>query len=556
MTLTPLSPGTRRRGAVGLVERLSAVLDARTSRRGFLARTAVVGSALAVGPVEFLLKPGTAYAAVCGSDSTCASGYTVFCATVNHGVNRCPPNALVGGWWKADNSGFCCGSARYYIDCHSYCSCGCGGGNHFCGEGCRSCSCGCGPKESCDQRKVCCNNFRYGQCRQDVSCTGPVWCRVVSCTPPWRVPQWACTTTSATDSRTASHTAPGLPYCTGIDRFYTALGGPGGFLGEPVTGEVPSAGGGAHTVYDRGSVYWSPTTGAHEVHGAIRDTYLALRADAGPLGYPVTDELPTLDGAGRLNNFRGPGGDGTVMYRGDLGAHAVWGFIRSRWAALGAERGVLGYPTTSETAARDGVGRFNDFLGRGGKGSVYWHPTTGAHAVWGFIRSAWEELDRERGPLGYPTSEEQVCADGTGRFTTFQGSGGTGAIYWSPATGAHGVWGAIRDGWRVLGAEAGPLGYPVTSERAAAGGGRYNDFVGPGTPAAPQASVYWSAATQAHSVRGPVRAAWLAAGGSGGRLGFPTAEPVAAAAGTVRADFQHGFVTLVTATGATTITYT
>ena len=95
-----------------LVDRVAGLLASRSSRRGFLARSAVVGSALAVGPWSFLTRPGTAYAAVCGIDSTCSSGYTVFCATINGGVNRCPPGSLVGGWWKSDGSGFCCGGAR------------------------------------------------------------------------------------------------------------------------------------------------------------------------------------------------------------------------------------------------------------------------------------------------------------------------------------------------------------------------------------------------------------------------------------------------------------
>ncbi len=543
-----------RRGLVGLVDRLSAVLDRRTSRRGFLARSAVVGSALAVGPGQYLLRPGTAYAAVCGSDSTCSSGYTVFCATINDGVNRCPPNALVGGWWKADNSGFCCGSARYYIDCHSYCSCGCGGGSAFCGEGCRSCSCGCGPKDSCDQRRVCCNQFRYGQCRQDVSCTGPVWCRVVTCTPPWRIADWDCSTTSATDPRTATHTAPGLPDCSPIDRKYTSFGSQGSFLGEPLTGEVAVAGG-ACTTYDRGSICTSPATGTHEVHGAIRDTWLRTGGPAGPLGFPTTDEGPTGDGRGRYNHFSGRAGLGSVWWRPDLGAHAVYGEVRVRWVALGADGGVLGYPTTSEADTRDGHGRFNDFVGPGGVGSVYWSPTTGAHAVWGAIRERWAALDREQGPLGYPTSEESVAADGVGRTTTFSGYGGVGSISWTPATGAHGVWGAVRARWVDSGAEAGPLGYPVSSEADAPGGGRYNDFVGGGTAARPAGSVYWSAATGAHGVRGPVRAAWLEAGGPAGRLGYPTSEPVTAGPRT-RSDFTGGSVTYDSSTGRTTITYT
>ena len=38
----------------------------RSSRRSFLVKSAVVGSALAVNPLRYLLRPGTAYAAVCG----------------------------------------------------------------------------------------------------------------------------------------------------------------------------------------------------------------------------------------------------------------------------------------------------------------------------------------------------------------------------------------------------------------------------------------------------------------------------------------------------------
>jgi len=555
---SPAGPrAARRQGVVGLVDRLSAVLDARTSRRGFLARSAVVGSALAVGPVDFLLKPGTAYAAVCGSDATCDSGYTVFCVTINGGVNRCPPNALVGGWWKADNSGFCCGSARYYIDCHSYCSCGCGGGSAFCGESCRSCSCGCGPRDSCDQRKVCCNEFRYGQCMQHVSCTGPVWCRVVSCTPPWKVPAWECTTTSATDPRTGSHTAPGLPYCSGIDQLYASLGGPGSFLGEATTGERPGAGGGAYNNFDGGSILWSGATGAHELHGAILGAYRALGAESGGLGYPTTSELRTADGRGAYNDFSGSGG-ATILWRSDLGAHAVWGAIRGQWLALGGVLGPLGYPATSETAAPDGTGRYNDFVGPGGPGSVCFRADVGAHAVWGAVHGEWSRLGGLAGPLGYPTSSEVGSTDGKGVYETFSGPAGAGSVHWSPATGAHSLFGAIRGRWVELGGEDGPIGRPVTSEGDAPGGrgGRFNDFVGPGTATSPGATITWSPATGAHSVRGPVRTAWLGVDGSAGRLGYPTVEPVRLPTGRLRSDFEGGTIVLDPATGQTTITYT
>ena len=165
-----------------------------TTRRGFMVRVAVAGSALAVNPFNFLLKPGTAYASVCGDGSTCGAGWSVFCCTVNNGRNSCPPGSYLAGWWKADNSSFCGGQARYYLDCNAYCP--------------TSCTCYC-PTGTCDNRRTCCNQFRYGQCHQEIACYGPVVCRVISCVPPWLFDP-SCTRTSATDNATASHSAPCL----------------------------------------------------------------------------------------------------------------------------------------------------------------------------------------------------------------------------------------------------------------------------------------------------------------------------------------------------------
>ena len=86
-----------------LVHRASSVLGGgRSSRRSFLTRTAVVGSALAVGPIDFILKPGTAYAYTCG---TCSDGWTAFCCTINSGRNSCPPNSFVAACRIGGESG-------------------------------------------------------------------------------------------------------------------------------------------------------------------------------------------------------------------------------------------------------------------------------------------------------------------------------------------------------------------------------------------------------------------------------------------------------------------
>jgi uncharacterized protein with LGFP repeats len=96
-----------------------------------------------------------------------------------------------------------------------------------------------------------------------------------------------------------------------IDDKYAALGGAAGFLGEPFDAGAGSAemdtsnGKGRCRDFQRGSIVWSPATGAHEVHGRIRDKWAALGGERGFLGFPLTDESPTLDGRGRFNQFEG-----------------------------------------------------------------------------------------------------------------------------------------------------------------------------------------------------------------------------------------------------------
>jgi hypothetical protein len=133
----------------------------------------------------------------------CCDGYTQFCCTINNSVNACPAGTFAGGWWKADGSVYCAGP-RYYIDCMGEChGCGCGGGA-FC-PSCdgQACQCALG---NCNNRHVGCAEFRYGQCHQEIACSGRISCRVVSCTPPWLLDP-TCSTVAQTDDSTANHFA-------------------------------------------------------------------------------------------------------------------------------------------------------------------------------------------------------------------------------------------------------------------------------------------------------------------------------------------------------------
>jgi uncharacterized protein with LGFP repeats len=162
--------------------------------------------------------------------------------------------------------------------------------------------------------------------------------------------------------------------------------------------------------FDRGWVYWTPATGAHAVYGAIFAKWAELRWEQGILGFPVSDELAHPDGRGRFNDFQ----FGTIYWTPTTGAHEIHGRIRDKWAQLGGTRSFLGYPLTDETTTPDGRGRYNHFEG----GSIYWTPHTDAHEVYGAIRDKWASMGWERSPLGYPTSGE--FSEGRFRRSNFE----------------------------------------------------------------------------------------------------------------------------------------
>src|SRR5665811_1809857 len=57
---------------------------------------------------------------------------------------------------------------------------------------------------------------------------------------------------------------------------YLEAGGPAGFLGMPIAAEMDVAGvaGAREADFERGRIYWSPTTGAHSINGGIFVTYI------------------------------------------------------------------------------------------------------------------------------------------------------------------------------------------------------------------------------------------------------------------------------------------
>jgi hypothetical protein len=197
--------GTRGRPAGDRLVSASALfLERRLSRRTVLLRIAVVGSALTVAPLRYLLYPGSALAVIAPGNcpgGLCNDGYTGFCCEINHGLNTCPEDTFPGGWWMCtDYAGrqLCSEQGvRYYVDCNALPhvetdgGCHCGGGN-------------------CGNRRIGCNVFRYGQCNTHIPGVTPVVCRMVVCENPSSIAALNCSGSVAVDNAVCDHEAPCL----------------------------------------------------------------------------------------------------------------------------------------------------------------------------------------------------------------------------------------------------------------------------------------------------------------------------------------------------------
>jgi uncharacterized protein with LGFP repeats len=449
------------------VSAATTLLERRLSRRGLFARVALVGSAVTTTGLDYVLHPGLAYASVCGEGSTCASGWTAMCCTINQGINRCPPGSFAGGWWKAEGASLCGGKARYYVDCQGECKhCGCHGSS-FCGESCWNCKSHCANHGSCDERRVCHNVFRYGQCEQDRGCSGPVLCRAISCTPPWK---WAnCTSTAATDQATVSHSAPCLAKWTPIQQRYTRLGSQGSPLGASVHGEHKTSHGHVQH-YVHGRMYWGPHTGAHYLTGHVMHHYVSLGEGTSPLGLPTGDVHSDGHGHGEHAHFQ----HGGIYKAHGHGAHALWDDIWHKWDGLHRYHGPLGDPTTDVRKTADGHGHLAHFTA----GSIYQHHGHDPYYVCGNLEKKYRSTGNVTGPLGYLKADQAAVSDSHG-IAGAEVVCHTGAVAQADGQHAYAVWGPIYTSWDNDGRAAGPLGFPLSDvyqDDMADGSGQRCDF--------------------------------------------------------------------------------
>jgi stage II sporulation protein D len=109
-----------------------------------------------------------------------------------------------------------------------------------------------------------------------------------------------------------------------------------------------------------------------------------------------------------------------------LAADSTSGAIGSMHKSLGGNSGTLGPATGPKRCTLIYKGCYQSFK----HGSIHWTKKTGAHATKGAIRTAWKKSGWERGPLGYPTSNEYRSGSETRQ--KFQ----HGRIVWTKKAGA------------------------------------------------------------------------------------------------------------------------
>lgn len=201
--------------------------------------------------------------------------------------------------------------------------------------------------------------------------------------------------------------------------------------------------------------------------------------------------------------------------------------IDAKYAQLGGSGSFLGRPTAAEYDVSGG--RARNYAG----GRIYWSSDTGAHEVRGLILNKYVAVGGP-GRYGFPTSDEGAVSGG--RRSTFEKA----RIYWSRPTGAHEVHGYILDKYV---ADGGPRRYGLpTTDEIGVTGGRASVFS--------RARIYWSAATGAHPVYGAILGKYASMGYHSSCLRLPTTDEYSVTGGR-RSQFLGGSITYITGVGTT-----
>ncbi|WP_019204594.1 N-acetylmuramoyl-L-alanine amidase [Tsukamurella sp. 1534] len=127
------------------------------------------------------------------------------------------------------------------------------------------------------------------------------------------------------------------------------------WIGKRITqgeGETRPPGSGKFAAFENGTAYWKTGAAAAYVvpRGGLLEAFAALDYEAGPLGFPVLGHTVVDDGG--VQAFEG----GVLLRKnGSERGFFVHGAIGKRYGAAGWEAGPWGWPTSNETDGPDGT---------------------------------------------------------------------------------------------------------------------------------------------------------------------------------------------------------
>jgi aldose sugar dehydrogenase len=131
--------------------------------------------------------------------------------------------------------------------------------------------------------------------------------------------------------------------------------------------------------FTNGAIYWKRDTGAREVYGPIYNKWKELGLERSAFGYPITNVEPPPQKDGSFVAFEGGAAIGrAAIYWSPLtGAHEIHGGIYEKWKSMGLEHSFLGYPITDERSLPEAKGAVSYFQG----GAIMWTQENGAFVI-------------------------------------------------------------------------------------------------------------------------------------------------------------------------------
>ncbi len=266
-------------------------------------------------------------------------------------------------------------------------------------------------------------------------------------------------------------------------------------VGYPTSDTSPAVNG-QYNPFQNGGVWWFKDTGtAYEVHGPIKSKWADLGYEKGVLGEPTSDVQTDSKGIPFSAFQHG------AIYNGPNGIFEINGDIYNKWVSLGSENSALGYPISDVQRDSNNV-PYSNFQ----KGAIFDVFPPNAREVHGPIYSKWLKLGGGTSAIGYPSGDAftQDVSGYTFSITEqgFSKIGGTRISYmiWTPYSGeAVAVTGPIEDEWVKHGLASGCLAAPVTDESILADGITHSqDFIHGDAPSV-VGDIQWNSRTNVAS---------------------------------------------------------